>query len=146
MTTVFTRIISGELPGTFVWRDAAVAAFMSINPLARGHVLVVPVAEVDHWIDADAELSSRLFEVAKLIGVAQAVAFGCQRVGLVVAGYEVPHAHLHVIPTNSMQELSFANAAATVDAADLEVAAEEIRAHLRVLGRSEVPDRPANSW
>lgn len=145
MATIFTRIISGELPGTFVWRDDAVAAFMSINPLARGHVLVVPVAEVDHWIDADADLSSRLFEVAKLIGVAQAAAFGCARIGLIVAGYEVPHAHVHVIPTNTMRELSFANAAATVDPVDLEIAAEEIRAQLRGLGRTEVPDPPSET-
>lgn len=143
MTTIFSRIIRGEIPGTFVWRDDpdlenAVVAFMSINPMARGHALVVPVAEIDHWIDADPALSARLFEVARAIGVAQERAFGCERVGVVIAGYEVPHAHIHVIPTNTMNELSFANAATNFDPADLEAAAEAIRAELRADGHSNV--------
>ena len=70
MPTVFTRIIDGEIPGTFVWKDDLVVAFMSINPIAPGHVLVVPRAEIDHWIECPPELSSRLFEVAHLIGSA----------------------------------------------------------------------------
>jgi histidine triad (HIT) family protein len=130
MPTIFTRSISGEIPGTFVHRDERCAAFMSINPLARGHVLVVPIEEVDHWIDASAELNAHLFAVAHRIGLAQRTALGCERVGLIIAGYEVPHAHVHVIPTNSMHELSFANAAATVDRDDLEAAAAAIRAAL----------------
>ena len=138
MTTIFSRIIEGELPGTFVWRDSKVVAFMSINPLARGHVLVVPVAEIDHWIDAEPDLSERLFEVARAIGVAQFAAFDCERVGVVVAGYEVPHAHVHVVPTNSMSQLSFANAATSFDPADLEAAAESIRQQLRGAGHTEV--------
>jgi diadenosine tetraphosphate (Ap4A) HIT family hydrolase len=130
MATVFSRIIDGELPGTFVWRDERAVGVMSINPLATGHVLVVPIVEVDHWIDVDADLAAHLFHVARIVGRAQAAAFGCRRVGLIVAGYEVPHTHLHVIPTNSMAELNFANAAAAVDPADLEAAAEAIRAQL----------------
>jgi histidine triad (HIT) family protein len=130
MATVFTRIIDGELPGRFVWRDEHAVAFMSINPLATGHVLVVPIVEVDHWIDLHAELAARLFEVAAAIGRAQAAAFQCARVGLIIAGYEVPHTHLHVIPTNSMAELNFANAAPSVDPDALESAAEAIRAQL----------------
>jgi histidine triad (HIT) family protein len=130
MATVFTRIIDGELPGTFVWRDTRAVGLMSINPLARGHVLVVPIAEVDHWIDLDADLATHLFDVARVVGRAQSAAFECGRVGLIIAGYEVPHTHLHVIPTNSMADLNFANAAAAVDPADLETAADAIRAHL----------------
>jgi len=106
--------------------------------MARGHVLVVPVAEVDHWIDADPALTARIFEVARAIGIAQERAFGCERVGLVIAGYEVPHAHIHVIPTNTMRELSFANAARTFDPADLDAAAEAIRSQLRTAGYSNV--------
>ncbi len=138
MTTIFSRIIRGELPGTFVWRDDTVVAFMSINPLARGHVLVVPVAEIDHWIDFDPALSAHLFEVAQAIGVAQEAAFECERVGLVIAGYEIPHAHVHVIPTNTMRELSFANAATSFDPVDLAAAAESIRAQLRAAGHDQV--------
>ena len=130
MPTVFTRIINGEIPGTFVHRDDHCVAFMSINPLARGHVLVVPIVEIDHWIDASPELSAHLFAVAHRIGQAQQDAFGCERVGLIIAGYEVPHAHLHLVPTSHMGELSFANAAASVDRDDLEAAAAAIRSHL----------------
>lgn len=138
MTTIFSRIIRGELPGTFVWREPDVVAFMSINPMARGHVLVVPVAEVDHWIDAEPALAARLFEVARAIGIAQERAFRCERVGLIIAGYEVSHAHIHVIPTNTMRELSFANVASSFEPADLEAAAASIRAELRAAGHSNV--------
>jgi histidine triad (HIT) family protein len=130
MTTIFSRIIAGEIPGTFVYRDARCVAFMSINPLARGHVLVVPIEEVDHWIDATPDLVAHLFAVSHRIGRAQKQAFDCERVGLIIAGYEVPHAHIHVIPTDHMGQLSFANAASSVDPAELEVAAAAILAEL----------------
>ncbi len=134
MPTVFSLIIAGRIPGTFVWRDERCVAFMSINPMAHGHTLVVPIEELDHWVDGDPELVAHLFEVTRIIGVAQRAAFGCERVGVIVAGYEVPHTHVHVIPTNDMRELSFANAAASVDRAALESAAESIRVELRRLG------------
>ena len=130
MATVFTRIIQGEFPATFVHRDEHCVVFLSINPMGRGHALVVPVEEVDRWTDLSPELAAHLFEVAHRIGVAQQRAFECERVGLIVAGYEVPHCHIHVIPTDSMSQLSFANAAASVDRADLEAAAEAIRLQL----------------
>ena len=130
MTTTFSRIIVGEIPGTFVHRDERCVAFMSINPLARGHVLVVPIAEIDHWIDAPADLLGHMFEVVHRIGKAQKQAFDCERVGVIIAGYEVPHAHIHVIPTNHMSQLSFDNAAASVDRDDMEEAAAAIRAAL----------------
>ncbi len=131
MPTIFTRIIEGEIPGTFVHRDEQCVAFMSINPLAHGHVLVVPVAEVDHWVDLPAELSRHLFDVAHRIGRAQQVAFPeADRIGLIVAGYEVPHAHIHVIPTTNMGQLNFANAAVNVDRGELELAATAIRDQL----------------
>ena len=131
MTTVFTKIIRGEFPGTFVWRDDLCVGFLSINPMAPGHVLVVPIEEVDHWIDASPDLAAHLFSVAHTIGRAQQAAFGCDRVGVIVAGYEVPHTHVHVIPTSSMAQLSFANAAASVGRDDLESWAEAIRMQLR---------------
>jgi diadenosine tetraphosphate (Ap4A) HIT family hydrolase len=130
MATVFTRIINGELPGTFVHRDDRCVVFMSINPIARGHALVVPIEEIDHWVDAAPELAAHLFAVAHRVGRAQQAAFDCERVGVIIAGYEVPHTHIHVIPTQHMGHLSFANAAAHVDAAELQSAAEAIRAQL----------------
>lgn len=140
MSTVFTRIIDGELPGTFVWRDERCVAFLSINPMAHGHTLVVPIEEVDHWVDASPELVAHLFEVTRVLGVAQRDAFHCDRVGVIIAGYEVPHTHVHVIPTHSMSELSFANAAASVEREDLATAAAAIRQALQAMGRPEVAD------
>jgi diadenosine tetraphosphate (Ap4A) HIT family hydrolase len=136
MATIFTRIIDGDIPGTFVWRDERCVAFMSINPMALGHALVVPIEEVDHWVDASPELTAHLFDVTRIIGEAQRIAFSPERVGVIIAGYEVPHAHIHVIPTNDMSELSFANAAASVDRDELEAAAASIRDALRSLGHS----------
>ena len=126
MTTIFTRIINGDIPGTFVYRDEACVAFMSINPMADGHVLVVPRDEVDHWVDLSPYLSTHLFEVSHRISRALQKAFPCERVGLIIAGYEVPHCHIHLIPTENMGQLSFANAAATVDRDVLEANARRI--------------------
>ena len=130
MPTVFTRIINGEIPGTFVHRDDRCVVFLSINPLAHGHALVVPIAEVDHWVDLEPGLAAHLFAVAHRVARAQRAAFACERVGLIIAGYEVPHTHLHVVPTTSMRQLDFANAARTIDRADLEAAAAALRAAL----------------
>jgi histidine triad (HIT) family protein len=131
MTTIFTKIIEGDIPGTFIHRDERCVAFMSINPMAPGHVLIVPIEEVDHWVDASPDLIAHLFAVTHRIADAQRRAFECERVGVIVAGYEVPHTHIHSIPTNDMSELSFANAAAGVDRDDLESWADALRAELR---------------
>ena len=124
MTTVFTRIIEGQIPGTFVYRDSLCVAFLSINPLAAGHVLVVPIEEVDHWIDMDPELSAHMFSVSHRLSLAISQAFPCSRVGLIIAGYEINHCHIHLIPTHTMEELNFANAAANVDRKTLDSHAE----------------------
>jgi len=134
MPTVFSMIIAGDLPGTFVWRDERCVAFLSINPLAEGHTLVVPIDEVDHWLDAPADLQAHIFDVARQIGEAQMAAFGPARVGLIVAGFEVPHLHVHVVPTSTMADLDFSNAAASVDPDDLGRAADAIRMALRAAG------------
>ncbi len=126
MPTIFTRILDGEIPGTFVWRDDLCAAFMSINPMAHGHTLVVPIAEVDHWIDLPPEVAAHLFEISRRVGIAQQQCFSPERIGVIVAGYEVPHTHIHVIPTNEMGDLAFANAASSVDRESLESAASAI--------------------
>lgn len=139
MATIYTRIIDGEIPGTFVWRDDRAVAFMSINPLAAGHVLVVPVEEVDHWIDLSPDLARHLLDVAQKIGIAQQRAFHPERIGLLIAGFEVPHTHLHVVPVNAESELAFENAAASVDRDDLEAAAEAIREALRDAGHPTTP-------
>ena len=130
MPTIFTRIIIGEIPGTFVWRDEHCVAFLSINPMAYGHTLVVPIDEIEHWVDAAPDLVAHLFAVTYRIGSAQQRAFAPERVGVIIAGYEVPHAHIHVIPTNEMNELSFANARSHVDREELQSAAAALRTEL----------------
>jgi len=119
VSSIFTRIIKGELPAHLVHRDETCISFLSINPLAPGHTLVVPIREVDHWTDLDDDEATHLMLVAKQIGRAQQTVFAPQRVGLIVAGYEVPHCHIHVVPTTSMRQLDFANAATKVDHEEL---------------------------
>ena len=126
VSTIFTKIIDGDIPGVFVHRDEHCVVFMSINPMASGHALVVPIEEVDHWVDASPDLLAHLFDVTRRIGDAQRRAFDCRRVGVIVAGYEVPHAHIHVVPTNHMAEFNFANAAPHVDRAELDAQAARI--------------------
>jgi len=130
MATLFTRIIEGELPGRFVYRDDRCVAFLSIAPIQPGHTLVVPIAEVDHWIDADPDLTAHLAQVAQTIGLAQQQAFRANRIALMIAGLEVPHLHLHVVPIRTEADLSFANADPSADPADLDAAADAIRAAL----------------
>src|SRR5882762_8730395 len=110
MATIFTRIIEGELPGRFVWRDDKCVAFLSIAPLRPGHTLIVPIAEVDKWTELDPDLASHLMIVAQRIAQAQESAFSPVRVGLIIAGLEVPHCHLHAVPINNESDLHFANA------------------------------------
>lgn len=126
MTTIFTRIINGDMPGTFVHRDDRCVAFMSINPITDGHLLVVPVEEYDHWIDMPEDLNAHLFGVARTLSRNIQKAFDCERVGLIIAGFEVNHCHIHLIPTWSMADLSFSNAAATVSRETLETNARRI--------------------
>ena len=140
MPTLFSRIIAGELPGRFVWRDDKAVAFLTINPIQPGHVLVVPIEEVDHWLDLDADLLAHLTAVSQAIGKAQQAAFDPVRVGVIVAGLEVPHCHLHLIPITTEAELSFSNADPDPDPAALDDAAERLREALRAAGHAEVAD------
>jgi len=130
MPTIFTRIINGEIPGRFVYRDDRCVGFLSIAPLQPGHTLVVPIDEVDHWIDAPPELNQHLLGVAQKIAVAQHAAFSPTKVALIIAGLEVPHLHLHVVPIRSEADLDFANADAGATPEAMEAAAVAIRAAL----------------
>ena len=132
MSTVFSKVINGELPGRFVYRSSDVVAFLSIEPLTYGHVLVVPVAEVDKWTDMPPELWARVNSVAHEIGNAVIEAFDAPRAGNVIAGFEVPHAHIHVFPAHSMDDFNFANVipADQTDEAAMDEAAQKLRAAL----------------
>ena len=138
MSTLFTKIIEGDIPGRFVWRDDEVVAFLTINPITPGHTLVVPVAEVDHWLDLPTPLAQRCMSVSQVVGQAQMAAFSPTRIGMIIAGLEVPHTHLHVIPIATEADLSFAKADPSPDPAALDDSAARLRAALRDLGRTEV--------
>lgn len=132
MSTVFSKVINGDLPGRFVYRSSDVVAFLSIEPLTYGHVLVVPVEEVDKWTDMAPELWARVNAVAYEIGNAVIEAFDVPRAGNVIAGFEVPHAHIHVFPASSMDDFNFANVipADQTDEAAMDEAAQKLRAAL----------------
>lgn len=137
MATLFTRIIAGELPGRFVWQDEHCVGFLSIGPLSAGHTLVVPRQEIDKWTDAPAELVAHLSVVAQIIGRAQVVAFGAERAGLEIAGFEVPHLHLHVWPVNSLADFDLSRARTDVPAEEFDAALHTLRAALVTQGHGE---------
>ncbi len=135
MPSIFTRIIDGEIPGRFVWRDDVCVAFMDVRPLNRGHVLVVPIAEVDHWVDLDSETVAHLMAVAHRVAAAQqAAGLAPDRVGLMIAGFEVPHVHVHVVPVSTMAHLDFTQADTSPDPDDLDAVADLLREHLTESG------------
>ena len=111
MATLFTRIIEGEIPGHFVWRDDRCVAILTIGPFVPGHTMVIPIAEVDSWLDLEPDLAGHLMNVSQIVGRALLAEYGSERVSLMIAGLEVPHTHLHVMPLNDMDDLSFHNAA-----------------------------------
>lgn len=138
MPSVFSRIIAGELPGRFVWRDDHCVAFLTIAPLRPGHTLVVPIDEIDHWLDLPAELASHLMVVSQVIGKALQLGFNPVKVGMMIAGLEVPHVHLHLVPIDDLHDLDFARQHRNPNPAELDRAAETIRSALRRLGYAQV--------
>lgn len=136
MSTVFSKIIAGELPAHFVWEDPEVVAFLSIAPLTPGHTLVVPRQEVDQWTDVDGALMARCVAVAHAVGRGVKRAFDAPRAGLVVAGFEVPHMHIHVAPVWEMRDFDFGRVK-PADQEALAEAARSLRSSLRELGFAE---------
>ena len=137
MPTLFSRIISGELPGRFVWSDERCVGLLTIAPLRPGHTLVVSRDEIDEWTDAEDDLLAELMLVAKRIGAAQKTAFDAPRAGLIVAGFEVPHAHVHVFPSWGIDDFDFARVEHDPDPAELDAAADALRTALRKAGYSD---------
>ena len=130
MPSIFTRIIDGEIPARFVWTDEICVAFLDVRPLAHGHVLVVPRVEVDQWTDLDAATAAHLMAVAHKIAQSQKALLAPARVGLMIAGFEVPHVHVHVVPINGMRDLDFAHADTDPDQAALDELREQLAAAL----------------
>lgn len=110
MTSVFSKIISGEFPARFVYRDDHVVSFLTINPVVPGHVLVVPVKEVEHWIDLDDDLLNKLMGVSKKIATAISNSFDCEKVAANIVGLEVPHVHVHLMPIKVLEDVDFSRA------------------------------------
>lgn len=137
MSTIFTRIIDGELPGRFVWRDDHVVAFLPIALLAPGHTLVVPVEPIDHWIDLDPALHDRLWSVAQVIGRALDEIYQPTKVGVLVVGEEVPHTHIHLVPFKELSQMSFANQDTSPAPEALDQQAEVLRQALRAAGHTD---------
>ncbi|MHC3002840.1 HIT family protein [Gordonia metallireducens] len=137
MASVFSMIINGDIPGRFVWKDGEAVAFLTIEPVTPGHVLVVPRNEVDHWEQIDSSLFAHLSGVAQKVGQAVKDAFDAPRIGLLIAGLEVPHVHIHVFQGLSLETFDLANADKNASPEELDAAAEKIRASLRSLGYGE---------
>ena len=136
MATVFTRIIKGELPARFVWQDAQCVAFLSARPLRPGHTLVVPREEVDHWLDLKPDLLRHLTGVSQSLGKAIQHGFRPTKVGMMLAGLEVPHVHFHLVPIRDLRDMDFANQDPNPEAAMMDRAVETIRASLAALSIS----------
>lgn len=107
MATIFTKIINGDIPCYKLAEDDRYFAFLDINPLAKGHTLVVPKEEVDYIFDLDPELVSGLFAFSQRVAEAIEAVVTCERIGVAVIGLEVPHAHVHLIPINGIHDIDF---------------------------------------
>ncbi|SDM80736.1 HIT family protein [Siphonobacter aquaeclarae] len=130
MPSIFTRIIQGEIPCHKVAEDDRYLAFLDISPLTEGHTLVIPKKEVDYVFDLDDATLSGLILFAKKIAPAIQKACPCVRLGVSVIGLEVPHAHVHLIPMNSMRDVNFANPKLSLSQEQLAVIAARIRSYL----------------
>lgn len=107
MATIFTKIVNGEIPSHKIAESENYYAFLDINPLAKGHTLVIPKKETDYILDIEDEEFKGLFAFAKKVGVAIEKVVPCKRMGITVIGLEVPHAHIHLIPINSIYDMDF---------------------------------------
>lgn len=135
--TIFEKIIAGEIPGHFVWKDDVCVAFATIEPYMDGHLLVVPREPVAQFTDLDPDIFAHLAKVCQVLGNAQKLAFGCPRVVSLILGFEVPHVHIHLIPAWEESVVDPSNAYAA-SAAELAAAMEKIREALRQMNRPEV--------
>ena len=130
MPSVFTMIINRDLPGRFVYEDDDVVAFLTIEPMTPGHTLVVPREEVDNWQDLEPAVLDRVMHVAQRIGKAVCAAFGATRAGVIIAGLEVPHLHVHVFPAFNLTDFGFAHVDRNPSPESLEEAQAKIIAAL----------------
>ncbi|MEP7263722.1 MAG: HIT family protein [Bacteroidota bacterium] len=130
MATIFSKIVSGEIPSYKIAETENCFAFLDINPLATGHTLVIPKKEVDYIFDLDQSLYSELMLFAKKIATAVEKSIPCKRIGVAVIGLEVPHAHIHLLPLNSMKDINFSLPKMNPSKEELQATAEKIKSSL----------------
>ena len=129
--TIFSKIVAGEIPAYKVAESIDFLAFLDINPLAEGHVLVIPKKEVDYLFDLDDETYTGLQIFTKIVATALKKAIPCLRIGVAVIGLEVPHAHIHLIPLNDMDDINFSRPKLKLSPAQLEATMNKIREALK---------------
>lgn len=134
MASVFTMIINRDIPGRFVYEDDDVVAFLTIEPMTPGHTLVVPRAEVDNWQNVEPALFHKVMDVSQRIGKAVCTAFGADRAGVIIAGLEVPHLHVHVFPARNLADFGFAHVDRNPSRESLDEAQKRIKAALAQQG------------
>lgn len=130
MPTIFTKIINGEIPSYKIAEDDRFLAFLDINPLAKGHTLVIPKMEVDYIFDLEDSLLADLNIFAKKVAKAIEKTVTCERIGIAVIGLEVPHTHIHLVPINAIGDLSFSNPKLSLSAEELSEIASAIKSNL----------------
>jgi histidine triad (HIT) family protein len=129
MSTIFSKIVNGDIPCYKIAEDDKYFAFLDINPLAEGHTLVIPKKEVDYIFDLDNETLAGLSVFAKKVAAAVEKSVKCERIGIAVLGLEVPHAHIHLIPINSISDINFARPKLKLTSDKLQEIAEKIRSN-----------------
>lgn len=131
MASIFSKIINGDIPCYKVHENDNFFAFLDINPLKLGHTLVVPKVEIDYLFDIEDNILSEMLVFTKSIAVAIKSAIPCLRVGVAVIGLEVPHAHIHLVPLNSMGDINFSNPKLVIDSDQMQRIAQDIRKNLK---------------
>lgn len=131
MSSIFSKIVSGEIPSFKIMEDQHHLAFLDVFPLAKGHVLVIPKQEVDSIFDLSDQAYAELLLFAKRTAKALEIAIPCKRVGIAVIGLEVPHAHIHLLPLQSVEDINFSNPKLTVSTDEMQAIAAKIRVHLK---------------
>lgn len=130
MASIFSKIVAGEIPAYKVAETTQYLAFLDVNPLAEGHLLVIPKTEIDYLFDMDSEGYVGLMMFAQIVSKGLKKAIPCSRVGMTVMGMEVPHAHVHLIPMNNMDDMNFSRPKLNLSEERLNEIADKIREHL----------------
>lgn len=130
MSSIFSKIVNGEIPSYKIAEDENYFAFLDINPLAKGHTLVIPKKEVDYIFDIDDELIAGMMVFAKKVAVAIEKVVTCKRIGMAVLGLEVPHAHIHLVPINGIYDIDFSKPKLDLSKKEFEEIAKKISNNL----------------